>query len=61
MSEPIVEEAKLIEANPCYVHIYLQNSKETVVLLRDLAPAGFCKTTLLKYKTLTYPLKILRH
>ena len=34
---PIMEEAKLMEANPCYVNICLQNGKETLILLWDLA------------------------
>ena len=38
--DPIVEETELIEANPRYAHIRLQNSKEITVLLRNLAPAG---------------------
>ena len=38
--DPIVEEVELIEANPRYAHIRLQNGKETTVSLQDLAPAG---------------------
>ena len=39
---PIIEEAELLEANLCYVYIRLQNNKETMVALRDLAPCWSC-------------------
>ena len=33
-----MEETEIIEANPHYVHIRFQNSKETTASLPDLAP-----------------------
>lgn len=36
--DPLVEEAELIEANPLYSHIRLQNGVETTVSNRHLAP-----------------------
>ena len=38
--DPLVDEAMLIEANPKYAHIRLQNGQEKTVSLRDLAPVG---------------------
>ena len=34
----LVEEAELIEANPHYAHVRLENGREISVSLRDLAP-----------------------
>lgn len=36
--DPLVEEAELIEANPLYSHVRLQNGMETTVSNRHLAP-----------------------
>ena len=43
--DPYVDEAELLEVNPQYAHIRLDNGNETTVPLRDLAPCGegFCK------------------
>ena len=38
--DPVVETAELIEANPEYAFIRLQNGHETTASLRDLAPCG---------------------
>ena len=37
-SELLVEEAKLLEANPHYAHVRLENGRGISVTLRDLAP-----------------------
>ena len=37
-SEPLVEEAELIESNPSYAHIRYPDGRESSVSLRDLAP-----------------------
>ena len=37
-SELLVEEAELLEANPHYAHVRLENGREISVSLRDLAP-----------------------
>ena len=36
--DPLVDEAELIEANPQYAHVRLQDGRETTVSLRDVAP-----------------------
>ena len=36
--DPLVDEAELLEANPQYAHVRLNNGRETTVSLRDLAP-----------------------
>ena len=38
--EPMVDEVKLIEANPKYAHIQYPNGREDTVALRHLAPRG---------------------
>ena len=36
--DPLVDEAELVEANPQYAHVRLNDGRETTVSLRDLAP-----------------------
>ena len=36
--DPLVDEAVLIEANPQYAHVRLEDGRETTLSLRDLAP-----------------------
>ena len=36
--EPLVDEAKLIELNPNYAHVRMQDGRETTVSIRDLTP-----------------------
>ena len=38
--EPLVQEVELIEANPNYVHVKLDDGRETSVSIRHLAPKG---------------------
>ena len=38
--DPLVDEVDLIEANPQYAHVRLQNGRETTVSIRQLAPPG---------------------
>ena len=36
--EPLVDEAELIELNPNYAHVRIQDKRETTVSIRDLSP-----------------------
>ena len=36
--EPLVDEAELIELNPNYAHVRMQDGRETTVSIRDLSP-----------------------
>ena len=36
--EPLVDEAELIELNPNYAHVRMQDGQETTVFIRDLSP-----------------------
>ena len=36
--DPLVDEAELIEANPQYAHVRLEDGRETTLSIRDLAP-----------------------
>lgn len=47
-----------VEANPRYVHIH-QNGKKKHIIIPRSHPRWSRSRTVLKYKTLTYPLKIL--
>ena len=38
--DPVVDEVELIEANPQYAHVRLQDGRETTVSLKQLAPPG---------------------
>ena len=39
----LVEEAILIEANPCYAHVMLNDGREITASLQDLAPKSLPK------------------
>ena len=38
--DPLIDEVELLDANPSYAHVKLQDGRETTVSLRDLAPCA---------------------
>ena len=44
-TDPLVDEAELLEVNPSYAHVRLENGREITVSLRDLAPNPDCPTS----------------
>ena len=49
-----MDEAEIIEANPHYMHICLQNGKETTLPLRDLIPATHVQNRLSKMQDFNF-------
>ena len=39
--DPLVDEVELLDCNPMYAHVRLQDGRETTVSLHQLAPVGF--------------------